>query len=556
MRNRKRGLLLLLVALGLTACRETGTETSAKRPAETESLAEVAAYSKLSKPITMRIGFKIPDSRLEAGDSNDNNPITNYLEGITNIKVIHYWEAKGDDPYFQRVDMAIDSNDLPDALVVNQEQLQRLIDNEMIEDLTAIFEEYGSKLIKEMYSSTEGDAERDASRNGKLYGLPNVALKADSAILLWVREDWLSKLGLRPPETLDEIEAIAKAFVERDPDGNGKRDTVGIGGYRNIVYGQKPNVNGFDSIFHAFGAYPGNWIRNKEGEIVYGSTTAEAKQALGRLADWYKRGLIDPDFPLYQETQEPILTSRTGMFFGPWWMPYYPLSEAVRRGTTAEWRAYAVPLNASGQFEVHLASATDRYLVVRKGYEHPEAVVKLVNAFTRLERRQDPNTAEVRKLEDFSAQTGIQLRTYYPFDLLIDDAGAIEKNYAELQQALHGKADPELLTPDSRLIYNQWIREEEQPKKDMEGWKAANAYKYGVGVLARTPSIQSKSVFYGVTDTMRTKWKSLQRMENETFLKIVVGDSPMSEFDTFVSEWKRHGGEQITEEVKRAVGRP
>ncbi|MGN7761894.1 extracellular solute-binding protein [Paenibacillus sp. 22594] len=555
MRRLVKYVLAAVALLSLTACRGGGMpvagSASAANPA---NHADAAAYGRYENPVMMRIGFKVPDSRLNTGDSNDNNPISRYLENLTNIKIIHSWEAKGEETFTQKAQLAIDSNDLPDAMVVDRDQLKTLMDSDMIADLTEIYKEYASELIKDMYDSTQGEALGDASRNGRLYGLPNVAINADSPSLLWVRQDWLDKVELPAPRTFSDIEAIAKAFIEKDPDGNGKRDTVGLSAYNNIVYGTKPHVNGLDTLFSAFHAFPTNWIKDSKGHIVYGSITPETKEALGKLADWYKRGLIDPDFALYKETQEPIISGKAGMFFGPWWMPYYPLSEAVAADTKAEWRAYAAPLDASGKFVTHMAPVTDRYLVVRKGYEHPEAVVKLLNAFTRLERRRDPNEDAVRSLDDFSAQTGIQPRAYYPFDLLIDYADAIEKHYADVQQAVHGKIDPDSLDPDTRLLYEHWLAEEEQPKKNLEGWKAANAYKYGVAVLSTTAIERVRSVYYGSTLHMRSKWPELQKLESETFLNIIVGDSPLSDFDLFVAKWKRMGGEAITQEVTQLAG--
>ncbi|MDH6369507.1 putative aldouronate transport system substrate-binding protein [Paenibacillus sp. PastF-3] len=548
-----RFILLFVMMIGLTSCRDQNKTVDSTRSPQGEVEDASVAYSKYEDPIVIRVGFKVPDSRLNTGDSNDNNPITRYLESITNIKVVHSWEAKGEDAFNQKAQLAIDSNDLPDAMVVDRDQLKKLIDNDMIEDLTETYNVYGSDLIKDMYNSTQGEALSDASRYGKLYGLPNVAIDADSPVLLWVRQDWMDKLELQAPQTFEDIENIAKAFMEKDPDGNGKRDTVGLSGYKNIVYGTKPLVNGLDAVFSALHAFPTNWIKDNAGNIVYGSITPETKQALAKLADWYKRGLLDPNFALYKETQEPIITGKSGMFFGPWWMPYYPLSEAVALDTKAEWRAYAAPLDESGKFVAHLAPVTDRYLVVRKGFEHPEAIMKQLNVFTRLERRQDPNSEEVKTLDDFSAQTGIQLRAYYPFDLLIDYSDAIEKHYADIQQALHGKIDPDTLNPDTRLIYDQWVEDTEQPKKDLEGWKAANAYKYGVAVLTSTAIEGVRGVFYGNTQRMKSKWTELQNLESETFLNIIVGDSPLSDFDVFVEKWKSLGGEAITKEVAETV---
>ncbi len=45
---------------------------------------------------------------------------------------------------------------------------------------------------------------------------------------MWIRQDWLDKLGLEAPRTWDELVQVAEAFVTQDPDGNGEDDTIGI----------------------------------------------------------------------------------------------------------------------------------------------------------------------------------------------------------------------------------------------------------------------------------------------------------------------------------------
>lgn len=40
-----------------------------------------------------------------------------------------------------------------------------------------------------------------------------------------------------------------------------------------------------------FGAYPKQWIMNDDGEIVYGSVTDEAKEALSYINSLYNQGL-------------------------------------------------------------------------------------------------------------------------------------------------------------------------------------------------------------------------------------------------------------------------
>ena len=59
---------------------------------------------------------------------------------------------------------------------------------------------------------------------GKVYAIPFSA----QANLLFIRKDWLTKLGLSEPKTWDDVMTIAQAFTTKDPDGNGKADTYGI----------------------------------------------------------------------------------------------------------------------------------------------------------------------------------------------------------------------------------------------------------------------------------------------------------------------------------------
>ncbi|GJM75796.1 hypothetical protein HMSSN036_80120 [Paenibacillus macerans] len=39
--------------------------------------------------------------------------------------------------------------------------------------------------------------------------------------VLWLRKDWMDKLGLKEPKTLEDVENIITQFIEKDPGGNG-----------------------------------------------------------------------------------------------------------------------------------------------------------------------------------------------------------------------------------------------------------------------------------------------------------------------------------------------
>jgi len=42
----------------------------------------------------------------------------------------------------------------------------------------------------------------------------------------WIRTDWLEALDLEVPQTVDEYEAVLRAFKTQDPNGNGEADEV------------------------------------------------------------------------------------------------------------------------------------------------------------------------------------------------------------------------------------------------------------------------------------------------------------------------------------------
>ncbi len=46
-----------------------------------------------------------------------------------------------------------------------------------------------------------------------------------------------------------------------------------------------------------------------------------------------------------------------------------------------------------------------------------------------------------------------------------------------------------------------------------------------------------------------------EKMEEETFAKIVMGKADISEFDTFVENWKKQGGDQILKEINEELSK-
>ncbi|THF76754.1 extracellular solute-binding protein [Cohnella fermenti] len=132
--------------------------------------------------------------------------------------------------------------------------------------------------------------------DGDIYAFP--FLRGDPSLLtsagLWIRQDWLDKLGLKMPVTVEDWHTVLKAFKEQDPNGNGKADELPFN------FGQ-PNANKF--WFDRTSAFIGAWgigtgFYQENSQVKYGAIQPEFKSFLQTLQTWYKEGLIDPDYAL------------------------------------------------------------------------------------------------------------------------------------------------------------------------------------------------------------------------------------------------------------------
>ena len=109
---------------------------------------------------------------------------------------------------------------------------------------------------------------------------------------LVIRKDWLDKLGLKMPTTVDELITVAKAFTEKDPDGNGKNDTYGIGGFFDGSWGEGQR---FAFIWGAYGV-PDLWNWGDPANFGLSVRTPEFRQALDKFRQINDAKIIDPDW--------------------------------------------------------------------------------------------------------------------------------------------------------------------------------------------------------------------------------------------------------------------
>lgn len=316
------------------------------------------------------------NSNLPDGNTYEDNAYTRYLKKILNIQNENVY-MESEDRYDEFVNILIKDQTLPDVLVISdRDMLKELVENNLVEDLTEVYQNCTSKRIKEMFESYGSGLLESVKFDGKLMAIPETVTDHGPR-LMWLRKDWIDELGLEEPKTLEDAFDIVEAFVQNRMGTAEGEEPVGLVCDTDLV-GSTSSSYSVDPVFDKFGASPRKWI-NQNGEIVYGSVTEETRNALSYLHELYERGVLDQNFALRAQNnlRDLVVSGKCGAFFGLWWTPNNPLMDIYETDKDAEWMPYY--LQEVDWKNVYASFSDSKYVVVRKGYEHPEIVMKIIS---------------------------------------------------------------------------------------------------------------------------------------------------------------------------------
>jgi putative aldouronate transport system substrate-binding protein len=292
-------------------------------------------------PQTLVIGM---ESNSFVTDYKDNY-LTKYLEKLHNIDIQFYMLPEAAQEIRTKIALMVSSNDLPDVIITD--------------DLTqeAIFQ-YGSggafiPLEKYLSSSSTApyfwqipEADRKAyqqyitSADGHIYNLARYEPETWNLTptRLYMNQAWLDKLGLKVPSTTEELRQTLIAFRDRDPNGNGRKDEIGITGWFRGTYGENVITGLINSfIFYTQGsAGPGLALDNSGTKVTAPFTEPNFRKALQYLNSLYKDGVLSASiFTNDQQQYRAELNNAT---------PIVGLSSA---GSLSNWPQASVDKNAN-----------------------------------------------------------------------------------------------------------------------------------------------------------------------------------------------------------------
>ncbi len=555
--KRAIGILLVICMLSVVCSCNLKDDSEGKTIDESQfkeamETAQTTPYGKYPELITYTLGKLASknNSNMPEGDTYENNAYTRYLREKLNIQNDNVFEEI-DYNYDSSVNMAIATGKIPDIMVVSSlEDVALLAEQGLIEDLTEGYQNCTSDRIKEIYASY-GDSLMDmVTFDGKIMAVPETNI-AEGPNLIWLRKDWMDKLGLNAPKTMQDVEEIIRQFITLDPGGNGEGNTIGL-----VCDTGLSGESGYSSeyltdlIFACYNAFPKQWIKNEEGEIVYGSVQSEAKEALEYLRKLYDEKIIDNGFLLRTSNNiiDLVTSGKCGSFFGPWWAPNNPLNAAISNNEAADWQPYLIATNDDGTTSYHTQNPGYKYVVVRKGFEHPELIWKMLSVIFD-DLRYESESEEITKYFQNNVDP-----TARPVSINVDYNDALIRCYDSLKKALNGESDPkDLLMLESAYYESCKSYLSNKDLATVDEWSAYTSRITACSLISSDKVKEVESLFFGVTSTMSTSWWKLKELENKSYLKIVTGEEPIEYFDTFVERWYKQGGQKIVEEVKEKL---
>jgi putative aldouronate transport system substrate-binding protein len=347
--------LIVLTAVLASACSNTatgpatadsGNPNSAGKPIDITFAVEGAGLPELDKDVIVQE----LNTRL-----NINLKVTGISSDFTN-----------------QLNVKIAANDMPDIVGAGLININEYAKQGLLLELTPYLNKELKPTRDFMVSLSNETILKKGTIDGKNYAIlknPDVPFSS-----YWIRNDWLKKLNLQTPKTLDELVAVAKAFTEKDPDGNGAKDTYGFTGN---------GLSTFTPILGAFSVGSLDSFYEKNGKYVSAYYDPDIVEALGYINKIISDNLIMPQLMTNKGLawRDQAFQGKAGIVFAGW--PDMGKDQFIQEykaiNPNADWVQISAPKGPKGAFNGSFDyEKPSRYYVFPKKLEsNPEKLKKV-----------------------------------------------------------------------------------------------------------------------------------------------------------------------------------
>ncbi|MDR1263565.1 MAG: extracellular solute-binding protein [Oscillospiraceae bacterium] len=422
-----------------------------------------------------------------------NGPFWTEFQRLTNSKLNIQFIPTGE--FSTKLDLMLAAADFPEVVTginVNAVNIGNAIREGAFWDLTPFLGDFSQ--YPNLGANYETGVFDYAKVDGKIYGIPSMRAMIDPSIKL--RKDWLDKLGIPVPTTMDEYKEALKAIVNGDPDGNGQKDTLGF-----IQHGFAT----IDTAFLvAFGGFQPTY--DDEGGMIYKNLTPQYEDLIGWMNGLYAEGLIAKEWSVMKNTQaeELFTTGMAASYERNIWRDY-PFQTQIQKVQPDAEVISLPPLKGPGGYAAWLQSGYIGMGVISRRV--PEAKVE------RILRYYEATATEELNFHVYNGIEGVH-HTVVDGQPQLTELGVAEVT-ATCQQP-------------AALISDPWIK-----TVTMQAPKAYNdAKKEEVAIYAQ---VGEKDPFAGiVSETWLEVWSKYDSEWQEMTVKAVNGVISLDEYHTYV----------------------
>jgi putative aldouronate transport system substrate-binding protein len=433
------------------------------------------------------------------------HPIIAELEKKTNSSLNITWIPTN--TLNERTKITLASGDIYDMMYVDSVYDPQFVQAALAGafwDLTPYIKEYKN------LSGLPAEAWENTRINGKNYGVPRPRPLDGGGAMPMIRKDWIEKLGLQMPQTLDELYMVAKAMTEKDPDGNGKADTYGFAG--NVEFNE---MGSYSWVEQTYTMTKGKW-QLKEGKLSPTFFDPRIKDSLEYLKKAYDEKVLPPDFAVlkFSQARDNFMGNKAGIL-GSAVKPQWLFMEAILK---IDPKADVYPLPYISGPDGSFASKSSGYLgIYAIPKSIPEAKMKKIVAVMDLGVTDEVSNIANYGLKDIHYKVAEGDSTYIIFteQAVKDNIPVIVNNTSNLFTSYNNYFN---------AFYAGIPREYyERNKKVIDERSKMSIADPAEGIFSNT--------YLMIGPDIEKKMQDLK-------VKIILGKEPMSAWDSFVAKLK------------------
>ncbi|MFD0958399.1 extracellular solute-binding protein [Paenibacillus chungangensis] len=199
------------------------------------------------------------------------------------------------------------SGDYPDIVAGQLKDINMFGKEGAFIPLNALIEQHSPSIKKHVIDDKDAFMQT-SDDEGNIYAVPMMsAIRTSTGSM--IRQDWLDRLNLPVPDTIEDWHRTLKAFKEQDANGNGDPNDE-------IPFASEAQGHYFMGFLDAWGLnwdWDNRWTE-ENGKMIYTPTDPRFKAFLETMHSWYEEGLLDKELMTRQKTDldTMILNDRVG----------------------------------------------------------------------------------------------------------------------------------------------------------------------------------------------------------------------------------------------------